>query len=325
MTPKMTYLTVLSFLLHSPFCFAALSPANGFSGEISVSHAQVGEKANLVSGDHPGVIFSQEAHDELWLPLGTLTYTFGAQQDKQWFLGTSRNDIAVGTFVMEGGYRQQLQDGSIWSVSYLPTLVGEPIWKNPYVGATDLELSEAGGDAFRIQIESIAGSPFTLDMAYGTRLISEERSATNITASDTHHYDRNSQFYYAKGSYTLPISDAWTLFPSLIYLIDDAKGRAVRNQGAGAELTALFAYNQHSFATTLSYMNHEFRGHDVIFNRSGRIDEKYSAFLAYEYLSLWNIDALSLISLSGYNATDSSIAFYESADWITTVGMNYAF
>ncbi|GAL27350.1 hypothetical protein JCM19239_6663 [Vibrio variabilis] len=63
------------------------------------------------------------------MPLGMVKYTYGAQRDKEWFIGTSRDDIAVGTFVLEGGYRQQLQDGSIWSASYLPTVIGEPIWK----------------------------------------------------------------------------------------------------------------------------------------------------------------------------------------------------
>lgn len=44
------------------------------------------------------------------------------------------------------------------------------------------------------------------------------------------------------------------------------------------------------------------------FAQTHRVDEKYGAFLAYEYLCLWNVDSLSFISLSGYNATDSSIA-----------------
>ncbi|WP_112481061.1 DUF2860 family protein [Vibrio variabilis] len=298
----------------SQSAIAALAPESGFSGEISISNAQIGDKSNFVASSDPKISSAEEAYDEFWMPLGMVKYTYGAKRNKEWFLGTSRNDIAVGTFVLEGGYRQQLEDGSIWSVSYLPTVIGEPIWKNPYVGADQLEETEAKGEAYRLQIENIAGSLFTIDMAYGNREVTGESSATNLSNNLSSQYDRNSDMYYAKGSYTLAMSNAWTLFPSLIYLLDDAKGEAMNNQGAGGELTALYAYKKHSIAATMSYMNHEYRGQNAIFDQSGRIDDKYSAFLAYEYLAL---QSLSLISLSGYNATDSSIAFYDSADWIT--------
>ncbi|WP_284677238.1 DUF2860 family protein [Vibrio methylphosphonaticus] len=325
MTARLLFLSLFTSLTYAPASFAALAPVQGFSGEISLSNAKVGDKSNLIASDNPNISTSEEAYDDFWLPLGTLNYTYGATRNKQWFFGTSRNDIAVGTFVLEGGYRQQFSDNSIWSVSYLPTVVGEPIWKNPYVAADQLEQAEATGDAYRLQIENIAGSLFTLDMAYGTRVVTDEASATQSPTSHATQYDRNSDFYYAKGSYTLALNESWTMFPSIIYLLDDTKGSAVNNQGAGGELTTLFALNQHSFAITMSYMNHEYRGHNVIFDQAGRIDDKYSAFLAYEYLSLWNIESLSLISLSGYNATDSSITFYDSSDWITSIGMNFAF
>ncbi|MGF1774723.1 DUF2860 domain-containing protein [Vibrio wakamikoensis] len=306
----------------SQSAIAALAPESGFSGEISISNAQIGDKSNFVASSDPKISSAEEAYDEFWMPLGMVKYTYGAKRDKEWFIGTSRNDIAVGTFVLEGGYRQQLEDGSIWSVSYLPTVIGEPIWKNPYVGADQLEETEAKGEAYRLQIENIAGSLFTLDMAYGNREVTGESSATNLNSNLSNQYDRNSDMYYAKGSYTLAMSDAWTLFPSLIYLLDDAKGEAMNNQGAGGELTALYAHKKHSIAATMSYMNHEYRGQNAIFEQSGRIDDKYSAFLAYEYLAL---ESLSLVSLSGYNATDSSIAFYDSADWITSIGVNFTF
>lgn len=316
--------TALLAVISHP-AIAALAPESGFSGEISLSNAQIGDKSNFVASSDPKISSAEEAYDEFWMPLGMLKYTYGANRDKEWFIGTSRNDIAVGTFVLEGGYRQQLEDRSIWSVSYLPTVIGEPIWKNPYVGAEQLEETEAKGQAYRLQIENIAGSLFTLDMAYGNREVTSESSASNLSNDLSNQYDRNSDMYYVKGSYSLAMSNAWSLFPSLIYLLDDAKGEAMNNQGAGGEFTALFVHKKHSIAATMSYMNHEYRGNNAIFEQSGRIDDKYSAFLAYEYLALGNIESLSLISLSGYNATDSSIAFYDSADWITSIGMNYAF
>ncbi|MGV2989953.1 DUF2860 family protein [Vibrio sp. E150_011] len=305
--------------------YAALRDTSGFSGELSLSNAIIGEKSNLVASNDPAITSTTEAHDEFWLPLGTLRYTYGTQLDKEWFIGSSRNDIAVGTFILEGGYRQQLPDTSVMTFSYLPTVIGEPIWSNPYVESSQLKAAEATGDAFRFQYENIAGTPFTLDMAYGNRVIDEERSAYNLTNVYAKDFNRNSDLYYAKGSYTLSATEQWTLFPSLIYLNDDSQGSSLRNQGVGTELTTLFIYDQHSFAATLSYMNHEYKGQNTIFEQSRRIDEKYSGFFAYEYLSLWNIDTLSLISLSGYNATDSSIAFYDSSDWITSIGMNFSF
>ncbi|GMQ48096.1 DUF2860 family protein [Vibrio sp. 10N] len=325
MTKFKPLVTAALLTVISQSAIAALAPESGFSGELSLSNARIGDKSNFVASSDPKISSAEEAYDEFWMPLGMVKYTYGANLDKEWFIGTSRNDIAVGMFVLEGGYRQQLQDGSIWSVSYLPTVIGEPIWKNPYVGAEQLEETEAKGQAYRLQIENIAGTLLTLDMAYGSREVNAESSAANLSSQLSNQYDRNSDLYYLKGSYSVEVSQHWALFPSLIYLLDDAKGEAMNNQGAGGELTALFNYDSHSIAATMSYMNHEFSGHNAIFEQSGRIDDKYSAFLAYEYLSLWNIDSLSLISLSGYNATDSSIAFYDSADWITSIGMNFAF
>lgn len=131
---------LLTVISHS--AIASLAPESGFSGEISLSNAQIGDKSNFVASSDPKISSAEEAYDEFWMPLGILKYTYGANRDKEWFIGTSRNDIAVGTFVLEGGYRQQLEDGSIWSASYLPTVIGEPIWKNPYVGAEQLEETE---------------------------------------------------------------------------------------------------------------------------------------------------------------------------------------
>nr|WP_279611068.1 DUF2860 family protein [Vibrio gelatinilyticus] len=304
---------------------AQLARSSGLSGELSINSAIGGETSHVMMSNNVSTSAPVESIEEFWLPLGTLNYTFGHNSQQQIYVGSSRNDIAVGTFVLEAGYRQQFDSGMVWSISYLPTIVGEAIWKDPYTSSQGLQLSEATGNAYRVQLEHIAGSPLTIDMAYGTREVNNELSGSDLFSQHTGQLNRNADLYYAKGSLTLPVNDQWMIFPSAIYILDKAKGQAIANQGAGGEITSLYDFAKHSFAATLSYMNHEFDSGNPLFNGQSRLDQKYSGFFAYEYKSLWNIPALSFISLTGYNATDSNIAFYDTSDWVTSLGMNWQF
>ena len=66
----------------------------------------------------------------------------GQQLDKQVYIGTAREDIAVGDiavgdiavgdFAFEIGYKQELESGMVIEASFLPTVVSGQTWSDPY-------------------------------------------------------------------------------------------------------------------------------------------------------------------------------------------------
>lgn len=113
--------------LFSPFSYASLSDTAGLSGEISLITGYAASQSNF-NTDSDAVIhrYSKASDREgsvLIAPLGSLSYTFGDQLEQQFYLGTAREDIAVGTLAFELGYRHQLSSGSVVDFSLLPTVM----------------------------------------------------------------------------------------------------------------------------------------------------------------------------------------------------------
>lgn len=74
----------------------------------------------------------QSQGDTLLAPLGTISYT-NEQADKQIYFGTSRSDVALGRFHVELGYRQQVPENGMVSISYVPGLLKSSTWEDPFV------------------------------------------------------------------------------------------------------------------------------------------------------------------------------------------------
>ena len=166
-------ITVLALSIAASPAFAKLADEQGISGEISINAGVTSSTSNFdADGDSNISSLDQKASSEssfLVAPLGSIAYTFGERLNHQVYTGTARDDIATGTVVLEVGYKYQLQSGMVIDASILPTIMSGETWANPYDTGVSRTKTDEKGNAFRLKLSSIAGSPFSLDMAYATK------------------------------------------------------------------------------------------------------------------------------------------------------------
>ena len=326
-----TRLSLLALSLMASGAQAQLAEHSGLSGEFALSAGFASTTSNLnTSGDKIITDVNQDASKDsggLLLPLGSIAYTFGSSSDKQVYVGTSREDIAVGNLILEVGYKQQLESGTIVDASFLPTLMPGEAWSDPYLTNQERQTTDEKGNAFRLKFNKIMGSRFSLDTAYANREIENEQSGTSysgLSSTDLNSLQRDSKSIYVKGDYRQPLSRSSFIQPSLTYIKTDADGDANSLTSVGGELTYLRIFDRHQLALTAGYTNRSFDGTNPIYDKV-REDDELSFFAAYEYKNFMGWKNWSLISLSGYTESDSNIDFFDMKQYLVTVGMNYKF
>ncbi len=306
---------------------AALSDEAGFGGEVSINTGYMAQTSNFNtdSDETRTGELNSEAESEgemLIMPLGQLNYTFGSSLDKQIYLGTSREDIAVGNIALELGYTQEFDDGMTVGASFLPTIMAGEMWTNPYLVGQKRETTDESGNAYRLQVENVYGSDFSLDMAYATLTVDDEQSGS--TSQERAQLDRNGNTIYLKASYQIGLDAQSALVPSLIYKNHSADGSAMSYDQIGAELTYFKKFERHQFAITADYNKRSYDGTNPIFDKK-RSDNEYSLFAAYEYEEVFGLTDWSLVSFAGYGNSSSNIEFYNESEYLLSVGMNYEF
>ena len=325
-----TKLSLLALALTASSAQAQLEEHSGFSGEFALSAGFASTSSNLnTNGDKVITDVNQNATEDsggLALPLGSLAYTFGSSSNKQFYVGTSREDIAVGNLILEIGYKQELNSGTIVDASFLPTLMPGEAWADPFLTNQERQTTDEKGKAFRLKFNKIMGSRFSLDTAYANREIESEQSGTSsgLTPEEINTLQRDSKSIYIKGDYRQPLSKTSFIKPSLTYIKTDADGDANSLTSVGGELTYLRIFDRHQLALTAGYTNRSFDGTNPIYGKV-RDEDELSLFAAYEYKNFMGWKNWSLISLSGYTESDSNIDFYDTKQYLFTVGMNYKF
>ena len=199
--------TTLSLSIISCFVsyssIAELAPEAGFGGEISLNTGYMSQTSNFntnVKDPLSDLNSEGESNGQMLVaPLGQINYTFGHQLDKQVYIGTSREDIAVGDFAFEIGYKQELESGMVVDASFLPTVVSGETWSDPYAITSARQVTDETGNAYRLKLESIAGSDFTLDMAYANIDVKDEASGSDLSASEQAKLQRDGSVMFVKG------------------------------------------------------------------------------------------------------------------------------
>ena len=314
-------ITFLALSIAATPAFAKLADEQGISGEISLNAGVTSSTSNFnTDGDSTITSTDQKASSEssfLVAPLGSIAYTFGERLNHQVYTGTARDDIATGTVVLEVGYKYQLQSGMVIDASILPTIMSGETWANPYDLNTSRSKTDEKGNAFRLKLSSIAGSPFSLDMAYATKDVEQDNVPDELK--------RDADTFYLKGQYRQPLSRSMMLVPSIIYQSRDADGSAESYDQIGAEVSLFGAAGRHQYALTAGYSQRDYDAGNSLFNNTVRSDDNINLFAAYEYEKFMNWDNWSFISLAGYGTSDSNITFYDESQYIVSVGMNYKF
>jgi hypothetical protein len=319
---KFNYTFLAISLLTTPV-MAKLPDESGFSGEISFNTGYRGQTSNFNTyGDGDKTITSTDKSADvdsrfLAFPLSNIAYTFGKNLDRQVYIGTAREDITVGTLALEIAYKQELKSGTVIHISLLPTIISDETWANPYQLNTERTTTDETGYAYRLKINNIAGSRFSLDTAYATKDIGNELSADELK--------RDANTVYLKANYRLMLSRSSFLVPSITYITDDAEGSAESYDSWEAEVSYFKLFDRHQLALTAGYENRSYDTGSAIFGNKTRSDNTFSLFLAYKYKQFMSLEDWSFVSLVGYNQSNSNITFYDESNYIISVGLNYAF
>ncbi|MFA0567573.1 DUF2860 domain-containing protein [Vibrio gallaecicus] len=317
---KLKYTILATSIMAMP-ALAQLSDEAGFSGEISLNAGMASSTSNFnTDGDTNLTSVNQSASEEstfLVAPLGNIAYTFGEQLNQQVYTGTTRDDVATGTVVLEVGYKYQLESGMVIDASFLPTIMSGETWADPYLTTGPRTETDETGNAFRLKLESIAGSNFSLDMAYATKDVENDA----ITFDEL---KRDADTVYLKGQYRQPLNRTTLLLPSITYQSTSADGKASSFEEIGAEVSLFKAINRHKLALTAGYSRRSYDATNPIYDKT-RSDNKYNLFAAYEYDNFMDWENWAFISLAGYGTSQSNITFYDESEYLVSVGINYKF
>ncbi|CAK1906848.1 hypothetical protein BCV39_21655 [Vibrio sp. 10N.286.55.E10] len=313
-------ITLLALSVATAPAFAKLADEPGFSGEISINTGVTSSTSNFnTDADSKIASTNQKASSEssfLVAPLGSIAYTFGEKLNHQVYTGTARDDVATGTVVLEVGYKYQLESGMVIDASLLPTIMSGETWADPYNTTSARTKTDETGNAFRLKLSNIVGSAFSLDMAYATKDVEEDRVEEALK--------RDADTFYLKGQYRQPISRTMMLVPSLIYQSSDADGDAASFEQFGGEVSLFGGMGRHQYALTAGYNQRSYDASSITFQKK-RSDDNINLFAAYEYDQFMDWENWSFVSLAGYGTSDSNITFYDESQYIVSVGLNYKF
>ncbi|MDX1301654.1 DUF2860 domain-containing protein [Photobacterium sp.] len=299
----------------------------GFSGDISLlaGFTQTTSQFNTDNQTTSSLLQPGEKKTEaLIAPLGSLHYTFDGA-DKQLFFGTSRSDVALGRFHVELGYRQSLQQNGMLSISYVPGLLSQNTWQDPYIENQPRKETDSSIQGLRFQYEKILGSDFSVEVAAGQQKIDDEKSGQEyFTPQEQALLERESNILYLQGAYRHTISAKRFLRSAVNYTRIDADGKAMASHIYGAEIGLVQLLPSSSFALTLSYDRARFDDDNPVFDQR-QMDDRWRAFLAYAYNKPFGWKNWGLVSLIGYSDSNSTISFYDEKSLVMTVGVNYVF
>ncbi|MDN3700637.1 DUF2860 domain-containing protein [Vibrio artabrorum] len=314
-------ITLLAISTAASPAFAKLADEQGFSGEISINTGVTSSTSNFnPNADSTLLSNTQKASSErtfIVAPLGTVAYTFGEKLNHQVYTGTARDDVATGTVVLEVGYKYQRESGMIIDASVLPTIMSGETWADPYNTASPRTKTDETGNAFRLKLSSIAGSAFSLDMAYATKDVDKD----DIQEQEL---KRDANTLYLKGQYRLPLSRTMMLIPSIIYQTRAADGKAESYDQFGGEVSLFGGLGRHQYALTAGYNQRYYDARNPIYDKK-RNDDNINLFAAYEYDQFMNWENWSFVSLAGYGTSESNITFYDESQYLVSVGLNYKF
>lgn len=324
-----TTLSVLTLSLFASPAFAQLSDSAGFSGELSFNVGYTSSTSNFnTPGDKTIDSLSHQPSSDngfIAAPLGNLAYTFGVPLNQQFYVGTSREDLAVGTLALEVGYKHKLGSGTVVDISYLPTIMSGKTWEDPYLVGEKRSTTEETGHAYRLKLSNLFGSGLSIDTAYANKDVEDEASGTSqLNSAEANRLRRDAQSYYIKGSYRFPLSRTAFIQPSMTFIKTDAKGEANSLNSVGGEISYFKIMNRHQLALTAGYTTRSYDEENPLYNKT-REDGEWSLFAAYEYKQFMGWQNWSLIGLAGYGSNQANINFYDTQESLVSAGINYRF
>ncbi|NLS14349.1 DUF2860 domain-containing protein [Vibrio sp. SM6] len=292
----------------------------GVSGDIAINAFVFDTKNNLsTSSDSRIESLDQAAPSKQKVfvaPLGNVRYTFGRQRHQQVYLGTAREDVAVGNLALQLGYRYTFSNGVVSDISILPTVLSGEVWRDPYKEGVSRSKTDEHGIAYRFQLNRLFGF-LGLDMAYARNDIDHDDLAGTALA-------RDADTYTIKASTRFPVSRGLFIAPSLRYLRHNADGDAASFDEYRLSVSGFQMWQRQKLGLTLDYAKQDYRATNPIFSKK-RHNNVVSLFAVYEYEQPFGWQNWSAVGLAGYEHNDANIRFYDVRQGMISAGLNYKF
>ncbi|WP_026970576.1 DUF2860 domain-containing protein [Aliagarivorans marinus] len=302
---------------------------HGFDGELSVLAGYSSQESNFNTDNavKNGELNSRGESDSsiVVFPLGQLRYTFGQGAKSQLFLGTAREDVITGLVALEAGYKREVGPNSSIALSYLPTVVNDETWEDPFVLNAARKETDASGNAVRLQYDNILGSQLNLDLAWFEQEVDKERSGAALAADDMDALRRDGDGWYSRLSYRLPVGQGAILAPALRYQVFDADGDAMSYTRWQADATYVRFIGRHRYSLSAEYSNYDFDASHPVFNRT-REDDQWGLTMGYEYADIFGWQDWAFTGIISFSERDSNINFYDETErFIVSAGVTYHF
>jgi hypothetical protein len=303
---------------------------SGWDSEIAINVGYSREQSRLSTEDDQ--IYSDYDSKAGWqsdliiAPLATFNYNF-QNLDKQFFVGTAREDIAQGQFHTQIGFRHWLPDGSSLSLSYIPGLLENKVWGDPFVLNDPRAETDQSIHALRLQYKNILTSNFNFEMALGERELDEENSGYSVVGlsnAQRSSLNRNATIIYLRGDYGMQLGKQTFFQNSLTWTGVDADGEAMAHDRIGLQFGLIQMFSRSRVSYNLEIAKADYDAVNPIFQATRR-DSEYSLFIAHEYDRPFDWQNVSLVSFGGWGRGDSNIGFYDSQGLFLAVGLNYKF
>ncbi|MBA3011636.1 MAG: DUF2860 domain-containing protein [Proteobacteria bacterium] len=252
----------------------------------------------------------------------------------QFYAGTPKENIVAGTFLLETGIRQKLSGGTILTAAWVPKLpiLDNEAWKDPFLLGSDRQETDQDSQAFKVEAESIFGSPVNLRYGFGRQEIDDDQSGiylseqpgSTLTTADLQMLKRDSDFHLLEAQYAISFGRGIMIRPGISYLRGDATGDANSFNQFQGKVSFAYPWEQWRFFGNISLGLAEYDEANPIFEKT-REDVIYGTTLGVGYTTPFGWKDFTASVFTSFKKNDTNIKFYDSTSMIIAIGLAWLF
>lgn len=260
--------------------------------------------------------------------LGRLSYTL-SNKKTQFFLGNSEDDVVLGDFKAELGVSQEFDDGTVFTLAYIPLLAESEAWQDPFLVNQKRQKTDVKSQGLRIRFDNLFSLPLKLQYSWAEAEYDKERSGysdkLNLSAAQQALLVRDSHYHQAYIEYAFELAEGFIIQPGLTYTLGDAKGKAMRYNNVELQLPLLTMISEKShLATSVFAGQANYDERHPVFDKV-RKDTSLGVFAFYSYSEPFDWKNATITAMATYSEKDSNINFYDEQGVGASIGMAYAF
>lgn len=326
-------LTIGALLLAPTGAYADLAQEPGFDFilNLNVGVGEVTSQQNTSKDNARTASLQSNGKRESGLSafvLGRLSYTL-SNNKTQFFFGNSEDDVVLGDFKAELGVSQEFDDGTVFTLAYIPLLAKTQAWRDPFLVNQKRRKTDVTSQGLRMRFDNLFDLPLKLQYTWAQAKYDNERSGHNkqldLSREQQALLVRDSHLHQAYIEYAFELSEGLVIQPGLTYTLGDAKGKAMKYDYIEMQLPLLTLINERSHLTTSVFAGQaNYDARHPVFDKV-RKDNSLGVFAFYSYHAPFDWQNTTFTAMATYNEVDSNINFYDEQGMAASIGLAYAF